>query len=446
MDGRRDGGEPAQRAAGRLVSRTRRLPDASLAAAAAVFPDLQAAWAAPGEPDVAGFGVAAEVVADGPGRFDDVRAEAAAVFDRVERSGDAPRAARPRLLGGFAFHEDHQPAPPWRGFPGARFVLPRVQVVWADDGAWVTVNDYGSDASPAAVEDELAAVEDAMASASFEPGPSPGYVETERTTTRAAWRAQVSAALDRIDAGDLEKVVLAQSLSVDLGGPFSLPDALARLGDRYPDCFTFAFDPGDGGAFFGATPERLVSVADAHVETAALAGSIERGETPAADEALADDLRASAKDAHEHAVVVEAIRDQLDPVAADVRTGGRAVRRLPSVQHLRTPVSADLDVPMHVLSLVRALHPTPAVGGLPPDAAKRTIRETETFDRGWYASPVGWFDADGDGSFAVGIRSAVADDDAARLFAGAGIVADSDPDAEWDEVQLKYRPMLDLLA
>jgi menaquinone-specific isochorismate synthase len=441
MDGRGDG----VRSAGRLVSRTREVGDTPVAALAAALPDVQAAWSVPDEPDLAGFGVAAEVTADGPGRFDAVREQAAEVFDHVDHAGDAPAVARPRLLGGFAFHEDHAAESPWTGFPGARFVLPRLQVARTDEGAWATVNAYGPEGSAAAVEDELAAVADAVASASFGPGPSPGYVETERTTSRAAWRAQVEAALERIAAGDLEKVALAQSLSVGLGGPFSLPDAVARLAARYPDCSTFAVDPPDCGTFFGATPERLVSLDGTRVETGALAGSVGRGETPEADEALADELRESPKDAHEHAVVVDAIRDQLEPVAERVETGERSVRTLPSVQHLRTPIAADLDVEMHVLSLVRALHPTPAVGGLPPDVAKRTIRETETFDRGWYAAPVGWFDAEGDGSFAVGIRSALADGATARLFAGAGIVADSDPDAEWDEVQLKYRPMLDLL-
>ena len=143
--------------------------------------------------------------------------------------------------------------------------------------------------------------------------------------------------------------------------------------------------------------------------------------------------------------VADAIREQLEPFASSVGTGDRSVRRLATVQHLRTPISAELAGDEHVLSLVEALHPTPAVGGLPPDAALETIRETETFDRGWYAAPVGWFDASGNGTFAVAIRSALARGDAATVFAGAGIVADSDPDREWDEVQLKYRPMLDEL-
>jgi menaquinone-specific isochorismate synthase len=153
----------------------------------------------------------------------------------------------------------------------------------------------------------------------------------------------------------------------------------------------------------------------------------------------------SEKNVHEHDLVAETIRDQLAPFAASVAMGERQVRRLATVQHLWTPITAELDRNYHVLDLVEALHPTPAVGGLPPADALQTIRETEPFDRGWYAAPVGWIDAAGYGSFAVALRSAVASGRTVTLFAGVGIVADSDPDREWDEVQLKYRPILDEL-
>jgi menaquinone-specific isochorismate synthase len=153
----------------------------------------------------------------------------------------------------------------------------------------------------------------------------------------------------------------------------------------------------------------------------------------------------SEKNVHEHDLVAETIRDQLAPFAASVAMGERQVRRLATVQHLWTPITAELGRNYHVLDLVEALHPTPAVGGLPPEAALATIRETEPFDRGWYAAPVGWIDAAGYGSFAVALRSAVASQQKVTAFAGVGIVADSDPDREWDEVQLKYRPILDEL-
>jgi len=178
------------------------------------------------------------------------------------------------------------------------------------------------------------------------------------------------------------------------------------------------------------------------VETEALAGSVGRGGTPEADAELAQSLVESSKIQHEQGLVVDAICEQLAPLG-EVREGEQRVRKLDNIQHLQTPISATLDADAHVLDIVAALHPTPAVGGLPPDVAADTIREVETFERGWYAAPVGWFDAAGDGEFLVGIRSGVAGGQQATLFAGNGIVRDSNPQEEWDEIQLKYRPLLD---
>lgn len=407
------------------------------------------AWSAPGELGVVGSGAAAVLTAGGADRFDAVREAAASLF----ASGNVhagTEAARPRLFGGFAFHDDHDGGDPWTNFPGAQFVLPRVQVTDTGEETWLTVNAVGPDASPGAVERRLATVREELSDLA-DPGPvgtPPGVVDRRRTTERDDWRDSVTTTTDRIRAGELRKVVLAQALRVDLARPVAPPDILARLARTYPECFRFLVEPASGEprpTFLGATPERLVHLRGRTVSTGALAGTTGRGETPAEDEWLAGALLADEKNAHEHELVVEAIRDQLAPFARTVSTGERGVRRLATVQHLETPVTAELAADEHVLSLVEALHPTPAVGGLPPAAALATIRETEPFDRGWYAAPVGWFDAGGYGSFAVALRSAIASGDTATLFAGVGIVGDSDPDAEWDEVQLKYRPILDEL-
>ena len=404
------------------------------------------AWAT-GTETVAARGAAVTVTADGPTRFEDVRERAERLFESCSVQPGLPRAARPRLFGGFAFHDgDTTDADsPWDGFPGAAFFLPAVQLTQTGDDAWLTTIATGPDASTAA-ERSLETWRDRLEE--MDAGPvadSPGIDHVERTPTRDGWREQVRAAVESVERGDLQKVVLAQSLQVSLRDGLSVPDALGRLARRYPDCYRFMLSLADAGTFFGATPERLVSVRGRTVRTEALAGSTGRGDTPAEDEWLASELLESEKDRHEQQLVADAIREQLEPFASSVRTGDVSIRRLATVQHLRTSITAELDSDRHVLELVEALHPTPAVGGLPPDAALRTIRETEAFDRGWYAAPVGWVDAGGNGSFAVGIRSAVARGRLATLFAGAGIVSDSDPDREWDEVQLKYRPMLDEL-
>jgi len=429
-----------------LVSRAVRLtdpPQPRMALAAADAP--RTFWAAPGEPTVVGGGAAATVTGEGPDRFQAVRAGAEELFSAGDVHAGA-LAARPRLFGGFAFHDDHTPTASWRGYPGARFVLPRVQVTYDGDDAWLSVNAIDSD--PSAVEARLEAVRDDLPPPAEPParGDKPGVTARSRTTTRAAWRRSVTEAIDRIEAGELRKVVLAQALETDLGADIAVPAVLDRLGHTYPDCVRFLVEPDDGSAgFVGATPERLVGLRGRTVQTGALAGTTGRGDTADEDEWLAADLLDDAKNVHEHELVADAIRDQLDPYAASVRAGQRGIRRLATVQHIETPITAELAADEHVLTLVEALHPTPAVGGLPPDAALATIRDTEPFERGWYAAPVGWFDAAGYGSFAVAIRSAVARADAATLFAGVGIVADSDPDREWDEVQLKYRPILDEL-
>jgi len=433
-------------------------------------------WDAADEARVIAGGAAATLTADGADRFTRIRTAAERLFD----TGDVhagTEAACPRLFGGFAFHADG-PAntaeadgdetdagdttetdaidadadghpSPWAGFPDARFVFPRVQVTHTEDGPWLTVNAVGPSATPEAVKKKLTAERDRLLSCEkADPAqPRPGITDRRRTTTPTRWRQAVRSTVERIDAGTLRKVVLAQALEVDLGGELAIPALLARLSEKYPDCTRFLIEPDSTppAAFAGATPERLVSLRGRTVETGALAGTTGRGETPAEDEWLAAELREDEKNVHEHKLVAETIREQLAPFAASVSVGERTVKRLATVQHLSTPITAELADDTHVLDVVEALHPTPAVGGLPPDRALETIRETEPFDRGWYAAPVGWIDAAGNGTFAVGLRSAVATRRQATLFAGVGIVGDSDPDAEWDEVELKFRPILDEL-
>jgi menaquinone-specific isochorismate synthase len=443
----RGSGESVSSLDGSLVSRSLPIDPPSFRSVLSAATTPRTVWSAPRETTVVGSGATATLSADGPNRFETIQERAATLFSDITTDTDA-EAARPRLFGGFAFHDDHTPTAPWTGFPGAQFILPRIQVTWDDARAWLTVNAI--DASQRVIDDQLDEAMQWISSLSdTDTGPlpdPPGILDRERTTNRDDWRTAVNASVDRIQAGELRKVVLAQALRTTLTENLSVPDTLARLRETYPDCFGFLVDATDDNAcFLGATPERLVSLRGRTVETGALAGTTGRGDTPAEDEWLARELLASEKDNHEHDLVVKTIREQLEPLSTAISTDDRRIRRLATVQHLETPISAELAQDEHVLSLAEALHPTPAVGGLPPDRALATIRETEPFDRGWYAAPVGWFDAEGNGTFAVALRSAVTTRDVATLFAGVGIVADSDPDREWDEVQLKYRPVLDAL-
>ncbi|WP_323676352.1 isochorismate synthase [Halorubellus sp. PRR65] len=430
--------------AGRLVSRSREVGDVSFQAFLASREPPRLQWASPGGLELAGAGVAAEVTADGPDRFEAVRSAAAAAFADVDANGASGKAPRPRFVGGFAFRDDHDPAGSWSGFPAASFVLPEVQLTRTDDGTWVTVNAYGPDAGPEGVERALDDAVDAVQDLpKMRPvGTPPGVRATRRTTPKDEWTTQVADATERIRAGDLEKVVLACALEVDLDGPADLPDVLERLRRTYPNCYRFLVQPTADAGFLGAPPERLAKRDGRRVETEALAGSVGRGGTPEADAELAESLVDSEKIQHEQRLVVDTICEQLAGFG-EVTEGEQRVRKLDNIQHLQTPITTELASDVHVLDIVEALHPTPAVGGLPPAVAAETIRDVETFERGWYAAPIGWFDATGDGEFLVAIRSGVAGGDGATLFAGNGIVRDSDPQEEWDEIQLKYRPLLE---
>jgi menaquinone-specific isochorismate synthase len=256
---------------------------------------------------------------------------------------------------------------------------------------------------------------------------------------RAVWTESVRRILATIDAGEVRKVVLARQLVVEAVGSIDRRVILDRLRRSHPSCFTYA-----AGDFVGASPELLIRRRGGEVASCPMAGTVRRGDTPEEDAALVAGLRRSGKEAEEHRLLVEAVVSALAPVCAEPPTAGEPdVVRFPTVSHLATRVSGVLREPApSALALAGLLHPTPAVGGLPRAAALAAIAALEGFDRGLYAGPVGWVDANGDGEWAVALRGAQLDGRRARLVAGAGIVAGSDPDAEWAETEAKLRPML----
>jgi menaquinone-specific isochorismate synthase len=260
----------------------------------------------------------------------------------------------------------------------------------------------------------------------------PAQFSVSARTSHAEWCSMVERALEHIVNGDLEKVVLARSVAVDADAPFNLRSILAYLQRSQPGCVVYA----DRG-FVGASPELLVRKRAGRVTARPLAGT---GTSP-------DALLHSAKDAAEHRFVVEAVTAALLRCGATVSAEGPAALALPGVSHLATSITADLTNPdIDVAALVNALHPTPAVGGTPRPAALKAIAALEPFGRGRYAGPCGWVDARGDGEFIVALRGAEIEGSHALLHAGAGIVAGSDPDAEWAETQQKLTPMLQALV
>jgi len=254
------------------------------------------------------------------------------------------------------------------------------------------------------------------------------------------WEQAVAEAVAAIKVGSLRKVVLAQDLFATAAEPVDIRALLRRLADRYPDCFTFACD-----GMVGATPELLIRQTGRQVSALVLAGTTPRGGDPAEDEALGRELLASAKNTEEHAYAVASMREALEPLCDELDSQPRpALIKLPNLQHLGTWVRGSLaadGTPRSALGLAAAVHPTAAVGGAPTGVALELIRELEQMDRERYAGPVGWVDADGNGEWGIALRCAQLSGRTARLFAGCGIVAGSDPAAELAEAQVKFRPM-----
>lgn len=243
----------------------------------------------------------------------------------------------------------------------------------------------------------------------------------------------------------LSKVVLAHAIDVKANTAFNLFKCLNRLRQMHPDCYVFSTNNGKGQNFIGASPERLISIRDRQLFTDALAGSISRGKTAAEDAALANQLLQSEKERHEHRVVIDFITQSLQELGIAPQLLSPRLRRLANIQHLWTPIQAKVPINVHPLEIVAALHPTPAVGGVSRQLACKKIRTYEKFERGLYAAPLGWVNHQGDSEFIVGIRSALIDGDRARLYAGAGIVAGSNPEREIAEVRLKLQALLKAL-
>ncbi len=388
-------------------------------------------------------GVEAAIVAAGAHRFDRVR-EAAA---RLPGASDDIRV---RLYGGFAFRADHRPGDAWEGFPSACFHLPRMELTGDSSGEGrLRLQAIVSPAAAAARREELESEVRELAgelARSQASRPSPVVAKTGGrlvATDREAWNAAVEAILDAIEQGGLTKAVLARTLDVILEeavGPVELTETLFR---RNPGTHLFLFEPAAGRALLGAAPEALATVRRGVFHATAVAGSVGVGSGRAEREVLAAHLLSSEKDRAEHRLVVDDMVARLAAVATDVRAADEPhVLSLARIQHLETEVRARVSGGRHVLDMVAALHPTPAVCGVPQEVALDLLDSQEPFERGWYAGPVGWFTIDGDGHFVPALRTAVGTGGEWRLFAGAGIVRGSRAEGEWDETSIKFQPVL----
>jgi isochorismate synthase len=407
----------------------------------------RAYWARPRDAfAIAAIGAVATLHPAGADRFSAVDdGWRSIISDAVIQGADAARGVGPILIGGFAFDPSGSRSETWSGFPASHLILPRVVVSSVDGATYITINR--DDADPR--DDGLIRTvmsEAVMARSRFDDvtqAVTPVHVQD--LTGETEWKNAVATAVSAIRSGDLDKVVLARAERVRSQSDFDAFATLRHLQVMHRDSFVFAYWRGDR-AFVGASPERLVSVDGNTVQASSLAGTIPRGLTADEDRVNAETLTHSRKDLMEHAAVRNALYDALSTECEGVTAPAEpSLMTLPHVHHLHTEIRGHLREGRTILGVAARLHPTPAVGGSPRDKALDFIRANEGLDRGWYASPIGWVGRDG-GDFAVGLRSAVIDGSDATLFAGCGIVADSDPGAEFAESTLKLQLMESALA
>jgi salicylate biosynthesis isochorismate synthase len=399
---------------------------------------------------IAAIGCVRALEAQGAGRFAHVAKRwsalvAAALADDLE----GPPGSGLIALGGFAFAADGGASARWEGFAPASMIVPELSLARRGDRVTLTVNvEVAPDDTPADLEARagrrLAELRRA-ALPLLDPAPA-GTYRVLSPMPPSHYEEAVARAVQRIRAGELEKIVLARDVEVHAPIDHDTGAVLGLLREAFPSCYVFAVGRGDA-TFVAASPELLVRREGQRASTVALAGSSRRSSDPAIDDHLGEQLLQSGKDREENEIVVRRIAQALRPHAVWVTAAPEpALVRVANIQHLGTPIRAQLAAPLSAIELAGVLHPTPAVGGEPWAVAERMIPALEGLDRGWYAGPVGWTDAAGDGEFCVALRCALLRGRLAQLYAGGGIVRDSDPVAELAETEVKLGALLPVLA
>jgi len=411
------------------------------------------------QPDREGFAVAAlgqAVVLESAGesRFAEVASRArelgrTAFVDDPAEDPDRPPATGPLFVGGFSFAHDGGSSPEWSGLAPACLVLPEVAIARQRGEARMTVT--------AAVEadDDVDAIVNRLAARARKLAPSamplvdPDPVERTRVASAAPpahYEQAVARAVERIRAGELDKIVLAREVRAHAPREHDPAAVLGALRELFPACYCWCVGTPEA-AFVGASPELLVRRDGQRAQTVALAGTTRRSADPAVDDHLGEQLLGSTKDREEHTIVARRIERTLEPVSLWVAAADDPVIvKVHNVQHLATPIRAQLSDPIPALELAGLLMPTPAVGGEPRAAALPLIPALEGLDRGWYAGAVGWTDLAEDGEFCVALRCALLRGRVAHLYAGCGIVRDSVPSEELAESEVKLQALLPLVS
>jgi len=390
---------------------------------------------------IAGVGASHRVEPDrSHDRFRHAASEIRSLRSRTDQIALEGAERRAVLLGGFSFFPEAE----WEGFPTGRLTLPELALIREpSDTTWMAAATVTEETEPNRLAADLVnRLERAGDLPSTRvPAAQPDHRAAAALDLRdASYLKSVTDALAVIEAGELSKVVVARPFHV--AHVPQLTTFLATLRTRYPTCATFAFRHGNR-TFCGATPERLVRLDGVSISTAAVAGTAPRGADEAQDQVIADRLRHDPKEQNEHRFVIDEIRRRLAAAAVEIDPqAATRVMRLPGLQHLYTPMGGMAPVGTSVLDMVGAMHPTPAVAGVPGRAAQEWILDHEPLERGWYAGPVGHCDLAGNGEFRVALRSGLIDADRTTLIAGAGVVDGSVPERELEETGLKLGALL----
>jgi isochorismate synthase len=401
---------------------------------------------------IAALGCAASLDARGSDRFALVAAQwrelaGNAVGDPMDVSGGAPLA-----LGGFSFAPDGGSSPHWSGYEPASLTVPELLFSRrGEDGERVRMTLAATAQADDVPEQLLGRMTARLEELTIRGLPLADPAPTGRFQVASAmppehYEQAVARAVERIRAGELEKIVLAREVQVHAPSAHDAPAIFAVLREEFPSCFVFCVARGDA-SFIGASPELLVRREGQRVSTIALAASMRRSADPAVDDHLGEQLLRDENYREEHAIVARRIERMLRAHSVWVTAAPEPeLARIANIQHLATPIRAQLATPIDLLELAGLMHPTPAVGGEPLSVAAPLIPALEGLDRGWYLGPLGWTDTAGDGEMCVALRCALLRGELARCYAGGGIVRDSDPSAELAETEVKLQALLPLLS
>jgi len=348
-------------------------------------------------------------------------------------------------LGGMSFDPLEEKSSLWENFAAGQLHIPEILITKYNGDFYLTKNTYLSkEDDPHTIAKELLEKERMLLTEASQEQPIV-TLESKHEIDPEQWRQAVHQARETIRHGDVEKIVMAREMRLTFSDEVNVTSVIKKLQVTQPNSYVFAFDHGED-CFVGATPERLVKVEKENMLSTCLAGTSPRGKTKEEDEKLSHEFLNDQKNLEEHDFVVQMIRKGIEEYCTNVdipRTP--TIYKLKNLQHLYTPVKAKLKKEATIFDIIKKLHPTPALGGTPTKEALAFIRSHEILERGWYGAPIGWVDSNQNGEFVVGIRSGLIQKDEASLFAGCGIVKDSDIDAEYQETGMKFLPMLNVL-